>query len=345
MISEEEKKLCGLESLNEHIPSNSHYEIRPNYVDLSLNYNCLPYEKNVAIIVTSYHGHLLWLKSTLSKYRQTGAFVICSYDDPFKAWIIDNADSYKSLPPPDIFILPHSWVFKHITYDNDKRCGWFWDVIYAAGIISSFPNIEYVFTVNGDCVWEKPEGMSELISIMGDGDLMSVSREGNTIHTCAVVYKIEAFRKLIRHFTDVYAVPTLAFHSPEAILLKAVKILDLKETIAPEQPMEPDIDSVDHYSRYNQPSTWKNIVGYRNLYAEYITSGIERKEPVEKKFLDERYTEKYCSTAGQQVLLKYYETGDRRYIYQCWDRSEDSWYDRLFYPVEHYGKEPIYSKE
>jgi len=344
MIPDEEQKLCGLKSLEGHTPAASIHSHRPNWIDLSFNYNYLPSEKKEAIIVTSWHGHLMWLKSTLSNYRKTGALVVCSYDNPFKSWDIDNFEASDRLPSPEIFLLPHVWTFKHITYDDAKRCGWFWDIIYGAGAISSFDNLEYVFTVNGDCIWETPEGMPKLISILGDGDFMAVSRERNTIHTCAVVYKVNAFKKIIKYFTDNYTYPVLSSHSPEIILEEAVRVLGLKETVAPEQPMELDGSSVDHYSRYNQPSTWKSVVGYRNLTAEYLTAAIERKEPVEKKYFDIRYF-KYLSTGGQQSLREYYETGDRRYILQLWDRSEDSWYDRVYYPIEMYGKEPIYDKE
>lgn len=334
MISKEERVLAGID--RNTISPNQLHSSRPNWIDLSLNYNSLPCEKEVAIIVTSWHGHLPWLKATLTKYRETGAFVVCSYDNPFKCWNINSHEAKDLLPASDIFILPHSWVFKHTTYDNEKRVGWFWDVVYAAGVLSQFPNIKHIFTVNGDCVWEKPEGMMELIEVLGDGDLMSVSRERNTIHTCAVVYKAEVFFRIIQYFQRYYA-PVLSFHSPEILLDEAVRALELKEVTAPEQPMEPNLNSVDHYSRYNQNSTWKKIVGYRNLSAEYLTAAIERKKPIEKKFFDMRY-ERYFGSGGQLPLQKYYETGDERYILQLWDQSEDSWWDRLYYPLEHYDR-------
>jgi len=336
MISEEEKKISGILPFN-HTPNASRFDLRPNWGDLSLNYNCVPFEKKVAIIVTSWHGHLPFLKATLTNYRLSGAFVICAYDNPLKYWNIKNTELKDIFPTPDVFLLPHSWVFKHPTYDNEKRVGWFFDIIYAAGALSSFSNLEYIFTVNGDCIWEKSEGIQDLIDVLGDGDLMSVSRERNTIHTCAILFKAEALFKIVEYFCNFYNVSVMSFHSPEIILDEAIRVLDLKETVAPEQPMEPDINSVDHYSRYNQNSTWKKLVGYRNLSAEYLTAAIERREPVERKFFDMRYS-KYLSTGGQDPLKKYYETGDRRYIYQLWDQSEDSWWDRFYYPLERYNE-------
>jgi len=344
MISEEEKELCGIIKNEKINPCAMDHSIRPNWIDLSLNYNSLPIEKEIAIIVTSWHGHLMWLKNTLTNYRLTGAFVVCSYDNPFKCWNTNQAEADKLLPPPDIFLIPHSWVFKHVTYDNEKRVGWFWDVVYAFGILSQFKNLKYVFLVNGDCIWQKPEGMKDLILLLGDSDFMSVARERNTIHTCSMIFKYESLLKVINYFTENYVYPVLSFHSPEIILEEAVRVLQLNEKAAPEQPMELDGSSVDYYSRYSQNSTWKKLVGYRNLTAEYLTAAIERREPVERDLIDPRYY-KYCATGGQMSLQKYYETGDRRYIYKLWDECADSWYDRLYFPISKYGDSPIYDRE
>jgi hypothetical protein len=51
-------------------------------------------------------------------------------------------------PRPDHLLLAHAWVFKHKTYDNAKREGWFWNLKYAQGVINQFPNLKYVFCVN-----------------------------------------------------------------------------------------------------------------------------------------------------------------------------------------------------
>jgi hypothetical protein len=125
------------------------------------------------------------------------------------------------------------------------------------------------------------------------------------------------------------------------MLSDAVKFLGLSEIKVPKQPMLNDGVTIDHYSSYNQPSTWKDLVGYRNLGAEYLTAVIEGLEPIECKYVDFRYFEKVWSRE-RETLLNYYKTGDRRYLLMTWDRNEDSWHDRLYYPLEHYGNSPIY---
>ena len=232
---------------------------------------------------------------------------------------------------------------KHVTFDNDKRNGWLWLIYYASGFLSSFYNFNYVITVNSDCIWEKPEGITQLKEELGDNDLMSVSSEPNNIHTCAAIYKRKAFEKVIFHIGKHLNVPILGSWSPETLLTEAVREMNLKEKVVSEQPMELDGSSVDHYSRYDQESTWKNIVGYRNLGAEFLTVLIERREPVEKKYIDLNLMKKVCQGFSDS-LFNYYETGDRRYLYQAYDHNEDSHYDRVYYPIEYYGKEPVHEK-
>ena len=45
----------------------------------------------------------------------------------------------------------------------------------------------------------------------------------------------------------------------------------------------------------------------------------------------------FLSTHEKNTLLKYYLKQDRRYLYMYWDQGEDSWYNRKYYPLSHYG--------
>lgn len=341
MIQELEKRIAGILPYTQE-PVAHDFSVRPNWSDLSINFNSSPCKTNAAIICTSWWGHRCFLKASLTSFRLTGKFVICSFDPPVLPW--ENEEKFKQFMPTfDLFLLPHCWVHKHITFDSPKRNGWFWDVRYAQGILTSFPNIEYVFTVNGDCPWEKPENVDDLIGFMEGADIMAVTSEPNTIHTCAVLFRKAAFNRVMDYMYEYHKTSIPGSYSPESLLTEAVRELGLVEKVVPKLPMEPDGLSVDHYSRYRQPNTWNDIVGYRNIGAEFLTAVIERMEPPEKKFIDFRFFDDVYSQYNQH-LLKYYETGDRRYLHMCWNENEDSWYDRVYYPLEYYGEEPIYKK-
>jgi hypothetical protein len=296
------------------------------------NLNDFPLRSKVAIIVTSWDGHRMFLKSTLENYMQTGAYVICSYD------------ANPNHPKQYMMGIPHSWVFKHRTFGADKRNGWLWDVLYAGTILKSFNNIETVFTVNSDCVWEKPQNINELIKFLGDDcDMMPVTSNG-TIHTCAVMYKAHIFQKFVDWVSLCLKNNLPESYSPEGVIQDFVSKNNIKNMSAPLQPRHPKkhrySGQVDHYSSSNQNSTWKNILGYRNLGAELRQCSLEHLESPPKKYFDISKVEYY--TKHEHVLLKYFETDDRRWLYKYWAEGEDSYWNRRYYPIEYYGDKPLH---
>jgi len=321
----------------------------PNWYDCVFNVNSFPFNTDMAIIVTSWHGQLRWLKKTLQNYRLTGKYVILSYDNPFlpcdPSSKVDEIAFNERLPRSIHYLMAHSVVMKHLTFDADKRTGWFWDVKYAQGLVNQFPNIKYVYCTNGDCILEKPENINQLVELLGDGDLMSgQSAEGSTIHTADVIYKIDAFNKVVNYMTEHFIIPVIGSFSPENLLGEAVIYNKLKVTHAPQQPISLLDGSIDYYCRESVPSTFREVIGFRNLYAEQEYRENNALEPLPKEFVDDYKDYSYIDPGDRVTIGMYYKTGDRRYLYQWWDRGEDSWYNRLYFPIEHYGKEPIYKK-
>lgn len=350
MITKLDRQLAGLEQFQGTDFMERHQD-GCNWYDLSCNYNSLPYNYDTVILVTSHKGHLSWLKATLKNYFLTGKFVLCSFDHPFDGGSsLNQGQMLTHFPRPDHLLLAHAWVFKHKTYDCSKRNGWFWNLRYAQGVINQFPNFKYVFCVNGDCIWDKPEGVDEIIKLLGDGDLMSHASDSSkgspgTLHTASVIYKIEAFNKILEYMIDCMKVPIIGSNSAEVLLRDAVALLKLKETIAPKQPIYPQDGSIDMYCCYNEDSTWKEILGFRNLAAEMETACEERLEPLPKHYLDDYEDYIYLSSYERDTICQYYKTNDRRHLYRYWDQSADSWWDRRFMALPYYGVEPIYDRQ
>lgn len=310
--------------------------------DFFMNLNDAPFNTDTAVIVTSWAGHLGWLKQTLASYRKTGAYVILSYDNYCYVWEnLDDPDIIMiKMPRPIHTLLAHSLVIKHKTYDADKRIGWFWNVKYALGIINSFPNIKHVYCTNGDCILERPEGLTEVVNLLGEGDFISGQSDPSTIHTACVMYKVEALNKIMDYMTERNSPMVIGGQSPELLLRDAVSALRLKETLAPEQPRLPD-GSIDWYCTKNLPSTWKTLLGFRNLYAEQEDRTNNRLELLNPKYLDPFHNWAYFNGAERQMMCKYYDTMDRRWLYMWWDQNCNSCEDRVYHPLEFYGKEPI----
>ena len=315
-----------------------------SWYDLSINLNSVPCQTDLAIIVTSWFGQLRWLKPVLTQYRLSGAFVILAYDNPFYPWLPRNQqDMMRTMPNMEHYLLANSVVHKHITYDADKRNGWFWDVRYAQGILKQFSNIKYVYMTNGDCICDRPEGFRDLIKLLGEDDLMAGQSRDHLVHTADVFFKAEAFHKIFDYMHEMFRVPVIASRSPEGSLSEAISSLGIKLKHAPQQPLDTD-GTVDCYSRRDQDSTWKQILGYKNLYAIHETGWNEGGAPVDRKYVDNFMDWLYWEGEQKETICRYWDTGDRRYLYQWWARGEDSWYNRLYYPLEHYGREPIYER-
>jgi len=293
--------------------------------------NDFPLRTDKAIVVTSYGGHRLFLKKTLEKYMETGAYVICSYDGK------------NEYPDPDIMKIPHAWVFKHRTYGADKRIGWLWDTVYAAGLLLRLSEIKVIFTANGDCIWEKPQGINEIVKLLGDDcDMMASSTESNLIHTCSVMFKAYVYQQFADYIAETLKNNIPESYSPEVVLRDFVKYHNIKNVVVPVQPMFPEgcrYKGVDHYCSYNQDSTWKRVLGFRNLGAEHKQAPIEHLEPIPKKYID--FQHNYFTT-HEQLLHKYYETNDRRWLYKYYAEGEDSYWNRRYYPIEYYGDRPLH---
>lgn len=311
--------------------------------DAFMNMNDAPFNVDTAIVVTAWAGHLGWLKSTLTSYRNSGAYVILSYDNYSYVW--ENLDDpyviHQKLPRPIHTLLAHSFVMKHKTYDADKRIGWFWNVKYALAIVNAFPNIKYLYCTNGDCIWERPEGLPELKEMLGEGDFISgQSAPGQTIHTACVLYKVEALNKIMDYMTKRISPMVIAGQSPETMLGDAVKLLKIKEVYAPKQPRLPT-GEIDYYCTLGGESTWKEVLGFRNLYAEQEWRTNNRFEQLNPKYMDNFQNWIYFNPSEREMLCKYYDTMDRRWLYMWWDRNCNSCEDRVYHPLEHYGTEPI----
>jgi hypothetical protein len=283
---------------------------------------------DLAIIVTSYNGHMPFLKYALSRYRETEKYVICSYD------------RHGETIPSDILNIPNAWTFKHETFGAEKRNGWLWDIVYASGILTQF-NIKYVFTTNGDCIWDKPKNIDKIIELLGDSDLMSASSSNGTIHTCNKIWKMGAFKEFVSYIRMYLNENIPESYSPEVLLRDFIMKSGYKLKTAPKQPIYPKghfyEGKIDHYSSYNQDCTWKEILGYRNLGGEMKTACQEHLEPVPAKYFDLRNDGEFLNKHERETLFFYLLNGDRRYLYKYWSEGEDSYWNRRYYDIEYYG--------
>ena len=291
-------------------------------------------ETDTAIIVTSHPGHRMFLGKVLEQYIQTGKYVICSYD------------SHKQWPHSEIMNIPHSWVTKPITYGAEKRIGWLYDVVLAGGMIRPFNNIEAVIITNGDCIWEIPQNVDSLKAYVDrfNGDMMCVTAD-STLHTAAMIMKHWVFQSFVDYVVAMLENNPPESYSPEVLLRDFVEQRNIKNIVPKRQPLYPlghrYVGRVDHYASYNQSHTWNDLVGFRNLGGEHKAACYEHLEPVDKRYFDLSSTE-YFDKHEASTLYRYFHTGDRRWLYMYYDQGEMSLFNRRYFPLDHYGPEPLY---
>jgi hypothetical protein len=294
--------------------------------------NNFPMHAKIGMVFTCYFDHLRFMEYALRQYRKIeNMFIVGAYDARHMNPDAPDKNKWK-LPFPEIFYLAHMWVFKHYTWSGfHKRNGWNWSHMYASSILKSFDNIEYIFTSNGDCTWERPEGVYELIDILGDNDFMSgqsyVRHTDNFVfqHTCTAIFKRDAYFNFIQFMAEELAKSDTAGVSPESLLQRWLREKNIKYIHAPIQPTYPNGDH-DMYCEAGGESTWRNTIGFRNLNAESAYRCHTRQPPLDQKYYDLREPQTYWGDHDKNTLHKYFITGDKRFI-QMW-HDQDPWQPR-----------------
>jgi hypothetical protein len=312
------------------------YHNNPDMTKELLHENVFPTKAKIGMVFTSHSSHLPFMKYALEKFREIDdMYVIGAYDPRTTN---PHHETLMYLPRPNMWHLAHAWVFRHSTWTGfPKRHGWIWLQMYASSILKRFENIEYIFTGNGDCVWDKPEGVYELIDLLGDNDFMSGQSwtrhtdNFDFIHTCTVMFKRDAYFHFMDYIYDKILNPNskeldglnqpeTAGLNPESMINRWSRNNDIKWEHAPIQPYNKE--GHDMYCEEGSESTWKNIIGFRNLGAEINYRCHHGMEPLDPKYFDLTLDPKlYFNDHVKNTLHKYYTTGDERYLRMWHDQS------------------------
>jgi len=291
--------------------------------------NLFPLNAKIGNVFTSHSGHMPYMKYALQQYRKIeDMFILGAYDSRLVSSLSENRNGF---PYADIWSLAHMWVTKHYTFGgHQKRHGWIWLHLYASSILRQLKNIDYIFSSNGDCVWDNPQGVYEIIDILGDNDFMSGQSETrhtdghNFIHTCTLVFKRDAYFDFIDFVLEKMPSSTPASYSPENLIQLWVKKRNVKWEHAPAQSIYSSgvwKGHKDTYCEEGGPSTWRDVLGFRNLEAEKNWRCSEKKMPLDKKYFDLRDIPLYYRDHDKNTLCQYYLTGDERYIRMGWDQD------------------------
>lgn len=288
-------------------------EDRRDYIVLSRRFSwcdhniSFKYLKEIGILLTSHPGNRAYLRASVETHAKTKLWITIAYDNYFDP---DRKDmSWDSIMPSkevidkvNCFIMPsyQKWGGVAFPYVFLLELG-----------LNSLRKFKYIYSANGDCIVEKPEGIFTLLEMLKkeDADFISCGwwdKERPIFNSTGFIGKSSSIQLMMDHFVNNfiplknYEKTCLEFGNVEGRLGRAIKDLGLKVVVL-ENPKNEQL----HEKGYGD---FCKIAGFRHLHAEYGFSYKYQNEPnppapPELKYLD----------------LKYMSGGDIDFLKKYWD--------------------------
>jgi hypothetical protein len=265
--------------------------------------------KKVAILINTYPGHRAYLRACVESHSKPGYFIAMAYDnyvDP-RAKDVDHNSFMPDkgiLDKIDLFIMPHHQTWKDVNYP------YFWQLKWGSSALQQF---EYIYCTEGDFVLDKPDGFDQLLSLMGDGDVMGAGPDfEDELHTGACIYRSSAFVKIVQYMQD-HFIPFdkyeqyLSMGGAEWRAMAAIKEYGLKLV----EPPVPGTWNCTH----DLHGTWYDLVGLRHIQGELDYAYKFRLIPPHYKYIDGKYLDKLYNYA---LIKEYWDTNDEKVLDRWW---------------------------
>jgi hypothetical protein len=260
--------------------------------------------KPIAIIVPTHFHQSIWLRQCLESCQKTGYFTLLAYDNPFydKNHLVQNR-----MPSTHTLMLADEILIKHKSWGSGVSVPHYWNMWYGLHMLQSI-GFKYVFNLNGDCIMEKPEGIEEIIQMLGTNDIISCEHHKNHyIGTMSWLAKLDIAVKIWDlNLERMFEYNLGNAEGRFAIFSKALglKVVDV------ENPED------HHFKPPGVKGTWRKVLGFRHLHAEHKVRKLLKMEPIEKEYFDYQFLNQH----EKNTLLKYWETNDKTYL-EKWQNS------------------------
>ena len=258
--------------------------------------------KPIGIIIPTHKYHSVWLGACLKSCSETGYWTLLAYDNPYYGEQHKHADL---LPSVKTLMYADQIVMKPKTWGSGVGVPHSWNMYLGLKMLKSL-GFSHVFNTNGDCVLEKPEGVDKLFDMLGDGDMIACEyHPGRYLGTMTWLAKLDVALKMWEMNMD--KLYQQNFGNAEARMGIFAKKLKLK-IIPVTNPSD------HHFKDWTHQNTFRDVVGIRHLHAEHKVRRWEKKDPVEQKYFDKQFLNGH----ERNTLLKYWETGDKKFLEQWW---------------------------
>ncbi len=254
-----------------------------------------PYLKEIGILLTSHPGNRAYLKASVESHAKTKLWITLAYDnyfDPDRKELTWN----QLMPDKEVVDNVNSFIMGPYQKWGGVLYPYFW--LLELGL-NSMNGFKYIYSANGDCIIEKPEGVFELLEILKkeDADFIAAGwwNRGDSryvFNSTGFIGKAESIMKMMKHFRENF-IPLKSyertcqdFGNCEGRMGRAIKDLGMK-VVKVENPENEQM-------HIKGIGTWYKIAGFRHLHAEEgmawkMRNSVPKVYCPELKYIDERY--------------------------------------------------------
>ena len=115
----------------------------------------------LGVLVVTHRGRVKWLQACVDTCREMNPnFVVCCMEARLDA---KRRSMEELMPDYDILKSFDAWFISEFYH---TVASWRFLQMYGLHLLKATEGIEYVFSINGDCVLERPEGIHDLYEML-----------------------------------------------------------------------------------------------------------------------------------------------------------------------------------
>jgi len=267
--------------------------------------------KELGVAIITHQGHRRFLKPCIDSCKKMNpGQIVVAYDMRFNA--PDNHPLDRILPAYDVIKSATKWFMADI---GPRVNSWLWLTQNAMNLLS-LTDVKYVFSINGDCIINNPEGIHIIRDMMemGYGEVMTSDYRGEGwAGTTSYFATIDAAVKIGNHLVENALKPRTPegkqFGNPEGRMGKAISMQGLQVVPIARNPEHGQFS-------YGDRGTWGDVLDFYHLHGAEKWRKSNREYPFPREFYDLRYV-----SGNELEALKYYwDTGrvDRMEEFGYW---------------------------
>jgi len=255
--------------------------------------------EKVGIAIITHTGHRRFLKPCLESCKKIEPkAIVVAYDCRFGG--NPKSPMEANMPTYDTFTMADRWIVGDV---GPRVNSWLWLTQYATTMIKQL-GCDYVLSLNGDCIFTRPEGVDELYDMMVGQDASVIACElrdegfaGTTSYFAETETAVAIGNHLVENAFIAKTPEGKGFGNPEGRMGKAISLQGFKCAT---------VRNPEHAQfSYGDRGTWGDVMGFYHLHgAEKYRKGAK-----ELPFPREYYDMRYVNGAEKEALEYYWDTG------------------------------------